>query len=200
MEAARSVLRVYSQRKRNRVQRYSPRREGEAETLRRLRARHELVQPPSRPWPCMPGLFTAALLAYAAFTVSKHMFCWQGFRAIQCHVCEGCQYMRMACRARWRPACRARRGTRRAAAPATRGRASPWARAARGTRHQARASAAAGAWRIATHCAIARGTRSTSSSRASTTSAPGPAPSSPALVLGCSALRRRTMATGRFRD
>lgn len=49
MEAARSVLRVYSQRKRNRVQRYSPRREGEADVLRRLRARHELARAPSRP-------------------------------------------------------------------------------------------------------------------------------------------------------
>ena len=45
MEAARSVLRVYSQRKRNRVQRYSPRAEVEAEALRRLRARHDLARP-----------------------------------------------------------------------------------------------------------------------------------------------------------
>ncbi len=47
VEAARSVLRVYSQRKRVRVQRYSPRREAEGETLRRLRARHD----PARPSP-----------------------------------------------------------------------------------------------------------------------------------------------------
>ena len=48
VEAARSVLRVYSQRKRVRVQRYSPRAEGEADALRRLRARHDLVPAPAR--------------------------------------------------------------------------------------------------------------------------------------------------------
>ena len=51
VEAARSVLRVYSQRKRVRVQRYSPRREAEVETLRRLRARHD----PARPNPAGSG-------------------------------------------------------------------------------------------------------------------------------------------------